>query len=244
MRNTSHTTKKGELSLKLFLLLLALSASSLCSGSNAFSPKELVKEVITHAENPHAYDYRSAKRIFSIGHLNSQQGTIFKDGDDDFMASVMWPLKGSQLVRSGLRRITVEPTYSSEILGQTPFTQPASVNRYEVFVHYMYTLLEGRMITRLTTTNDLEAIFAVGAGMHYSHQNKSWLPKKDHKSEPLPGQDPYHSPYGVELTAIWQLYLPQKWGVFAELSRIYPTSRKKTGLPTWQYITAGVTWSM
>ena len=122
----------------------------------------LFNDVISRSQKPHAFDWRKSSSELNLGYGYTDEANNFNNEAYDL--GIGFPL-GSWIFQLDLRRINVYPTYSSNLLGRTPFTQEATVTRYEMGGTFMFSLFEGRSISRLSpAVTDLDHAFFLTAG--------------------------------------------------------------------------------
>ncbi len=210
------------------------------SESKALGLPGLLEEVASEAKSPHIYDWRNAVLELRLGYGKVIEYNDFDNSAWEFGIGI--PFDG-WILDFGLRRVKVEQTSSSRLLGRTPFEQDAQVSRYELFVDGSLRLTEGRAMTALSPLiPDVEQATFVVAGIHISHPNRRWIPSKSDRPEPYAGQRRVNSERNFELGFKWQLYLPQALGVYFMAQRQWPLG--STGaLGHYDYLTGGALWS-
>lgn len=225
----------------LGLVPLSLQASSASNWRSHLSSAGLLEEVISQVENPHVFDWRKASFQLELGLGYPVETNNFESRAYELALGI--PLNGGMIFRTGLRRVKVSETYSSRLIGRTPFLQEAGISRYDLIAGLDYSILEGRSITRFSKwIPDLQHVLFLKAAGYYSHPNASDMIKLKDKPQAYPGQDVFRSAVNLELGLKWQLYLPQAFGFYLEASQHYPLSRGDH-LHSWLYFAGGLTWS-
>jgi hypothetical protein len=207
----------------------------------SLSSSAMIGDVIAKAENPYVFDWRKSSVIVEAGPVMMLDNNSFKSSGHQL--SLGFPLVSGHLIKVGFRRIKVESTDSSLMLARTPFTQSALMTRFEFLGSYGYNLLEGRNISKLSSRmGDLETVFWLLGGGHYSMPNKTWYPSKGQKPTPLPAQDAVNSAAVLDLGLMWQVFFPNALGLMAEFSYHFPLT--DTGqLKRWNSVGVGLTWA-
>ena len=199
----------------------------------------LFSDVISRSQKPHVYDWRKASSELDLGYGYTDEANNFDNEAYDI--GLGFPL-GSGIFRLDLRRINVYPTRSSNLLGRTPFTQEATVTRYEAGGTFMWSVFEGRSISRLSpAVTDLDHAFFLTAGLFYSHPNKSLMIKKSDTPAPLLGQQQVTPTLVSEIGMRWHLYLPQAFGLFFAYTKQF--ANKGHDLNSWISVSGGLLWS-
>jgi len=205
------------------------------------SSEGLVQEALSEVKNPHAFDWRKSSYELELGYDYADEKNNFEN--DGAHLGLAFPTSSGFLTRLALRRMLVYGSESSNKVGRTPFRQPAGVSRYELMVGGGMSLVEGRAITRLSPwLPDLEHVLHFTFGVHYSHPNKTWIPRRDDPPDTLPGQRPVNSRWVLEAGLKYQLYLPSAFGLFYEISRHFPL-QPAAGQRSWTVFSGGLTWA-
>lgn len=225
------------------LVALCLAGTGWSTRGLAVDPmttSDMVPEVISRAESPHAYDWRAATFELQLGIGEVLENNNFNTAAYELAGGV--PMQGSML-RFGLRRVDVFSTPSSDDIGRTPFKQAAQSTRYELFTSYAFGLLEGRAMTRFSPLlPDVENTLFLTIGAHYSHPNASLIPRRSDTPPPLNGQEQVNANFVLELGLRYQVYLPQNFGLAIEAVENLPLG-STDALHHWAYFDGGVLWS-
>ena len=229
--------------MKLLLVLFAAvsvfrSGDTRAQGLDPMYTPGIVSEVISESRSPRVYDWR--KNAYEL-----QLGTGYIDEANNFETEVYEiilgvPMEGGLITRVGLRHVIVRGTESSDNVGRTPFTQESGMTRYEILAGMGFSLLEGRNFTRFSPgLGDFENVVLATLGLHYSHPNATYIPKKNEKPRKLPGQKPVNQKIVIELGMRWAIYTPKDYGLYFEA--IYNRPLGATGdLTSWAYFGGGL----
>jgi hypothetical protein len=205
--------------LTLVRTLLLVEASLLSHHVEAITPTNdpfespgLLQDVISSIDNPLQYEWRRNDVELSLGYGYSDEQNNFESEVFEFGLGL--PQRGGQIIRFNFRLIDVSETASSKKLGRTPFTQEATVRRYEIGLSFLYALMEGKQITRFSPAiPDLETVLLGVAGIHFAQPNRNWKNPIKRDVETFPGMSPVTYKYGLELGLEWQVFLPSSFGL-------------------------------
>jgi hypothetical protein len=234
--------RQSLLILTLFAALLTDSNLALSADiAESLSSSTIIGEVVAKSENPYAFDWRKSSVIVEAGPVAVLDNNSFKSSGHQVIAG--FPMKSGDMIRLGYRRIKVESTGSSLMLARTPYTQSALMTRFEFLASYAYALLEGRNISKLSSSlGDLETVFMALGGAHYSLPNSTWYPAEHKTPSALPAQDPQNSRAVLDLGLMWQVFFPNALGVNFEFSYHFPIEGAGQ-LHRWNSVGVGLTWA-
>lgn len=198
----------------------------------------IVSEVISESRAPRAYDWRKNSYELQLGTGYIDEANNFENEVYEIILGI--PMEGGLMTRIGLRRVIVRGTESSDNVGRTPFTQESGMTRYEILAGMGFSLLEGRNFTRFSPgLGDFENVVLASLGLHYSHPNASYIPKKNEKPRKLPGQKPINQKIVIELGIRWAIYSPKDYGIYLE--SVYNRPLGASGdLKSWTYFGGGI----
>jgi hypothetical protein len=193
-------------------LTIVIEVGALASAADPYESDGLVQEVITEISNPVVFDFRRADWEFTLIGGYNDEANNFKN--EVWGLTVGMPMQSGSVFRFGLNRVNVMTTPSSHKIGRSPFTQDATMSRYEMGLSFAFNLMEGKSVTRLSTiVPDFEHIMYVTFGGSFNHPNEGLMPKKRDYPEPLPGQRRVHSKYSYAVGLEWQIFMPQAVGL-------------------------------
>jgi|GEM_PF-1807943 len=196
----------------MFASVMSYEAIAWASAADPYESDGLVQEVITEISNPVVFDFRRADWEFTLVGGYSDEANNFKN--EVWGLTVGMPLQSGSVFRFGLNRVNVMTTPSSHKIGRSPFTQDATMSRYEAGLSFAFNLMEGKSVTRLSTfVPDFEHVMYVTLGGSFNHPNEGLMPKKRDYPEALPGQRRIHSKYSYGIGLEWQFFLPQAVGL-------------------------------
>ena len=211
-------------------------------GTEALSVPGLFAEVAAQSKQPHAYDWKKASYELQLGFGTVDENNSFEN--EVWELGLGFPTDVGWIFASGIRRVNMQRTRSSDMLGRSPFVQDAQMTRYEWFFNADWRLVEGRAMSLLSpfiTDVEQATFFVVGA--HMNHPNRGLKPKKTDKPEPFPGEKRVNSQFNFELGLKWQLYLPKSFGTFFMWTYQRPILGNTGDLKSWHYFTGGLLWS-
>lgn len=202
----------------------------------------IVSEVISESRSPRVYDWRKNSYELQLGTGYIDEANNFETEVYEIILGV--PMEGGLMTRFGLRRVIVRGTDSSDKIGRTPFTQESAMTRYELVAGMAFSLLEGRNFTRFSPgLGDFENVVLAWGGLHYSHPNASYIPKKNEKPRKLPGQKPVNQKIVIELGLRWAIYLPKDYGIYMESIYNFPLGASDE-LDNWIYFAGGIAFAI
>jgi hypothetical protein len=231
----------GFLSCIKFLILFSILLSTIGIAEVDFEPLTstgLTDDVMSSVKNPTVFDWRN-RTEFDLGYVHVDERNNFESSG--YKIGMGIPFGSGMGLRLGLSRIEIRETKSSRDVGRTPFKQGAGVNRYELMFGFAISVLEGRSITWFSPFfPDFSHALSFVIGGHVAHPNEGWMPQKNDKQEPYPGQDQWKHRYAIEAALRWQMYFPAGIGIYFETTRNFALAGHGQ---QWQNYTTGVSWA-
>jgi hypothetical protein len=220
------------------LVAVFLPVSVLAQGLDPMYTPGIVSEVVSESRSPRAYDWRKKAYELQLGYGYIDEENNFEN--EVFELMMGFPSDGGFMPRFGVRRVIVMGTESSDKLARTPFKQEAGMTRYEIVTGVGISLLEGRNFSRFSPgLGDFENVILAWGGIHYSHPNATWIPKKNEKPRKLPGQKPVNQKIVFELGMRWAVYTPKDYGLYLEAMYHLPFGATED-LKDWNYFAGGI----
>jgi hypothetical protein len=205
------------------------------------APSSLVEEVVSRIDSPHVFDWRRKSGELGLGIGSIDEANNFETRV--YELSYAMPISGGWIGKAAIRRAIVRGTSSSNQIARTPFRQAAQSSRYELAAAGYWSIIEGRSMSRLSPwLSDLEHVFMVGGGVHYSLPNQGWIPKLDEEPEPMPGQETTKISLVLELGLRLHFYLPSGFGLALEAAE-HRAMNGDSALTRWNYYTAALLWT-
>ena len=197
-----------------------------------FNDGSLIDEVISTSQSPKIYDWRNSSWELNLGVDSVDEGTVFSSRGWHIGAG--FSLGGGLQIETGLRRLYIRPSKAGNDLEKTPFRQPAQPSRYELYALFGYSLMEGRISSRLSPwLSDFEHVFSVQTGLQYVHPTTTLIPTKEGERSRVSGQSVVVSSWVILAGLRYTIYLPSGLGVFFSSLADVPVSHIEGPAGQW-----------